>query len=280
MDIREIRTEDLQVENFTFMNMAAPEASEWEGQPVLFDGIVFGMCVRGDFTFRVNYREYRVSSRELFLCLPRHLFTILACSPDVEMKLLLVSPDFLHSLPISFGFDWLKRIEASPCLTPSSEKLEDLIALYSILIRYDARDASVSQLRNALILSFILIIISSIGPDPTDARGLTMSRQEKLTRRFFDLMLQHYEREHRVSFYADKLCTTAKYLSTVIKNTTRHTSQEWINEVVLVAAKRFLKTTDLSVLQISERLHFATASSFVRFFRQHTGQTPLEYRQR
>lgn len=93
-------------------------------------------------------------------------------------------------------------------------------------------------------------------------------------------MLQNYESQRRVSFYADKLCVTPKNLAKVVKGVTGHSVQEWINEVVVIEAKRCLKTSDMSVFQISERLHFMTPSSFVRFFRQHTGFTPLEYRKK
>lgn len=52
---------------------------------------------------------------------------------------------------------------------------------------------------------------------------MTLSYQERLTRRFFDLVSQHYLTRHNVSFYADQLCVTPKSLSAAIKNTTRHT---------------------------------------------------------
>lgn len=52
----------------------------------------------------------------------------------------------------------------------------------------------------------------------------------------------------------------------------------WVYDVVVLAAKRYLKTTSLTIQQVSEALNFSTPSSFVRFFRQHTGYTPLEYR--
>ena len=279
MDIRKIRAEELKIGNFAFMDMSGCDTAEWQGQPMLFDGIVFGFCLEGVLSIRINYRELRMAANEMFICLPGHLFTILGSSPDVMAKLLLVSPDFLHSLPVSFGFGWLKQAESAPALKPSEEKTRDLISLYTLLGRYNAKDEYALRIRNALMLSFILIIISLIGTS-ADVGESAVSRQEWLTRRFFDLLSQHFQTRRQVTFYADKLCITPKRLSAAIKATTAHTAQEWINMAVLTEAKRCLKTSDLSVLQISEALHFSTASSFVRFFRQHTGSTPLEYRRR
>ena len=219
-DIRKIRAEELKLGNFAFMDLTGRDSKEWIGQPTLFDGVVF-----------------RMTANEVFICLPRHLFTATGCSSDLSVKLLLVSPEYLYALPVSFGFDWLKHVEASPRLPLPAEKIADLTALYTLLERYDTDDKQAPPIRDALLLPFLLIIIAQVEP-------------------------------------------AAKRLSAAVKETSGHTALEWLNEAALVEAKRCLRTTDLTVLQISEALHFSTASSFVRFFRQHAGCTPLEYRRR
>ena len=278
MDIRKIQAEELKIENFAFMDMTECEGREWQGQPMLFDGIVFGFCLEGELSVRINYKEFCVVANDMFICLPKHIFTIIECALDVKVKFLLVSPDFLYSLPISFGFDWMRYVEDCPSMKPSVEKLEELICLYSLLERYDVKDKYALQIRNTLMLSFILIIVSFVEPVATTSGMQKISRQEWLTRHFFDLMSQYCEKYRQVSFYADKLCVTPKRLSAAVKSSTGHTVQEWINEMVLVEAKRYLRTTDFSISELSDKLHFSTASSFVRFFRQHAGITPLEYR--
>lgn len=279
MDIRKIDAGELKIENFAFMNMTAADADEWRGQTMLFDGAVIGLCTKGRFDFRINYREFRLDATEMFLVLPKHLFTALEYSDDVEVKLLLLSTEYLHAMPVAFGVDTLKHAGQAPCIRPPRCKIEDCIALCGLMERYGADDALSRQTRNALMLSFLLILSSVIDCAKADTPHRA-TRQELLTRRFFDLMLTRYETERNVSYYADKLCVTPKYLSAAVKNTTRRTSQEWINEALLVDARRYLKCTDLTIAQISEKLHFSTASSFVRFFRQHAGMTPLEFRRK
>lgn len=279
-DIRKIQAEELKVGNFAFMDLTARDTEEWIGQPMLFDGIVFGFCLSGNFSFRINHREFRMAANEVFICLPRHLFTATESTPDLSVKFLLVSPEYLYALPVSFGFNWLKQVETSPWLQLSAGKIADLTALYALLDRYDTDDKQASPIRDSLMLSFLLIIIAQVEPAATSSGSLKVSRQEWLTRRFFELMSEHFESQRQVAFYADRLCITPKRLSSAVKEVSGHTTLEWLNEATLVEAKRCLRTTDLTVLQISESLHFSTASSFVRFFRQHAGCTPLEYRRR
>ena len=90
--------------------------------------------------------------------------------------------------------------------------------------------------------------------------------------------MMHYKQDRSVSFYADKLCLTSKYLSTVIKEVTGRSVLAWINETVIAEAKILLKTSEMTVMQISEELNFPNPSFFGRFFKQYTGVTPLKYR--
>ena len=95
-----------------------------------------------------------------------------------------------------------------------------------------------------------------------------------LSDRFFRLLTIHYKKHRSVQFYADKLNLTPKYLSTAIKKVTGRPILEWIHEAVLIDAKMLLRTTDLTVQQISDQLNFSSPSAFVQFFKKHTGKTP------
>lgn len=251
-------------------------------RPNLSEGMTFGLCLQGEFRFRIDYREYRISSGELFTVLPRHLFTPLPIpNPDSsDVRFLTVPLDEIHRSPLTPDLDLLRKAEESPTLTPDREKLRQIVMLWELMEQYATPDLRASQIREALIPALLLIITTLIEEQPPQGDEHPVVRQEQLTQRFFDLLLEHHEREHRVAFYADRLCITAKYLSSAVKSVTGYPAQVWINEAVVMQAKRQIRATERSIQQISESLHFATSTSFVRFFRQHTGSTPLEYRKR
>ena len=97
---------------------------------------------------------------------------------------------------------------------------------------------------------------------------------------FFKLLAKHCRQEHTVGFYADKLNRTPKYLSGAIRKLSGRSVPEWITMNLLRESKSMLKTTGMTVLEISEDLNFSSPSVFVQFFRRHTGITPLQYRRR
>ena len=58
------------------------------------------------------------------------------------------------------------------------------------------------------------------------------------------------------------------------------TAKEWINHIVAREAKLMLKGVDEKVEKVAEMLGFHNAAQFGTFFKKHTGQTPMEYRNR
>ena len=122
------------------------------------------------------------------------------------------------------------------------------------------------MLGDDFILFLVLVIISLI-------------RHESLSDRFFRLLALHFREEHTVHYYADRLNLTPKYLSTAIKRITGRPILDWIHEALLIEAAMLLRTTDLTVLEIADRLNFSTPSAFVQFFKKHTGTTPKKMRE-
>jgi AraC-like DNA-binding protein len=104
------------------------------------------------------------------------------------------------------------------------------------------------------------------------------NKKDELFNSFYRLVLQHYKDSREVGFYADKLCVAPKYLSAVIKETTGKSAFEWITDYVLLEAKSLLKSTNMTIQQISDELNFANQSFFGKYFKRLTGMSPSEYK--
>lgn len=68
------------------------------------------------------------------------------------------------------------------------------------------------------------------------------------------------------------------YLSSVFKKEVGKTLTEYINEQKISAIKMYMNHTDLSINEISYTFNFNHLSYFSRFFKKHTGLTPMEYK--
>ena len=96
--------------------------------------------------------------------------------------------------------------------------------------------------------------------------------------KFLRLLAEYYTRERGVGFYADKLFLSPKYFSRLVKSASGRGAPEWIDTYVVLAAKRLLKNTDLSIKQVVYELHFPDQPAFTKYFKNHTGQTPAQFR--
>jgi AraC-type DNA-binding domain-containing proteins len=64
----------------------------------------------------------------------------------------------------------------------------------------------------------------------------------------------------------------------VIKEAGGKSAGEWIDERVILEVKALLKSTNMTIQQISDELNFPTQSSFGKYFKRLTGISPKEYR--
>ncbi len=106
-----------------------------------------------------------------------------------------------------------------------------------------------------------------------------MSRSDSIMKEFGDLLVKHIAKETSVDFYAEKLCISKQYLSLIVKEKTRVTVGTIIAAMRAEAAATLLRDPEKSIQQIAEELSFSDQSSFGKFFKKHSGTSPLKYRQ-
>ena len=106
------------------------------------------------------------------------------------------------------------------------------------------------------------------------------SREQTIFDRFLQLVTQHCTEHHQIGFYAEHMCLTERYLSTVIRQTSGTTAKDWIDRALITRIQIELRHTDKPVAQIANEMHFANPSFFSKYFRRLTGMTPGEYREK
>ena len=98
--------------------------------------------------------------------------------------------------------------------------------------------------------------------------------------RFLKMLEDGTYREHReVTYYADCLCVTSKYLSEVSKKVSGYTANYWINRYTILDITRLLRNKSLTFVQISDMFGFSSPAYFSRYVQQNLGVKPSDYRE-
>lgn len=249
-------------------------------QPFFFSNIHLFICTKGNARISINMKEYLITENSIGAIVPGLIVIILERSEDFHLHSLLFTLDFMTSFPPSKDFVFVKDGNISPIIQLRNEHTLHLLRYFDLLEAQSGRRNFLysNNIAKGLIYSLLSEFMSIYHEHKDVSNNQKTSRQEEIIDQFFKLLKENCKQERNVEFYADKMCLTPKYLSSLIKRVTGKSVFEWINTTSIILAKILLKTKEQSISQIAEELNFPNPSFFCRFFKKHTGMTPNEYR--
>jgi AraC-like DNA-binding protein len=74
------------------------------------------------------------------------------------------------------------------------------------------------------------------------------------------------------------MCITPKYLSETVKQVSRRTPNDWIDNYVVTELRVQLKNTTKSIKEIARDMNFPNQSFLGKYFKEHVGMSPMNYR--
>ena len=241
--------------------------------PFVIDDYRLGIFVSGEIHVNINLVERHITPGTIVFLGPGTIISPISFSGKIEVYGLGLFADFpMPQMPSAFNGQVRDfQIKASEGDITTARRIIDTI--WHAVHQPDYNRQTVSSLVAAMMHHYDGVYRQHI-----DLLKASQSRKQTIFDRFISLVNQHATHEHQISFYADKMCLTERYLGTVIRQTSGNTAKEWIDRAIITRIKVELKHSDKSVAQISEETNFPNPSFFSKYFKQLTGQTPLEYR--
>lgn len=92
------------------------------------------------------------------------------------------------------------------------------------------------------------------------------------------LLERDYKISRDVSYYAEQMNISSKYLTNIVNQVTGHPPKTIIEQYVILQLKLHLKRSTQSIKVMAWEFHFADVSFFCRYFKKHTGLTPQQIR--
>jgi len=107
---------------------------------------------------------------------------------------------------------------------------------------------------------------------------IELSYHEDILFRFVKLLSRKCKEWYEVADYSTELCVTPVYLSRTVKSITGKTAIDCIHEARINEAKILLRNPNYAIQDVSDLLHFSDQSAFGKFFKKHSGMSPMEYK--
>lgn len=137
----------------------------------------------------------------------------------------------------------------------------------------------VRSLFSTMLLEVLALMRGEKGQDDeTESANTSSLHRQRLADKFMRLVEQSDGRIRKVDDFANQLNVTPKYLSTLLKETMNRRPSEVIRFFTLKGIQHRLRFTDMTMQEIANDMKFPNASFFGKYFKEHAGMTPLEFR--
>ena len=246
------------------------------------DQLTIILCTGGRKELQINFADYTLTPGSLTFIYPNSMWRPLATSSDFEAHYFSIQGTSAKEWNAFIDLDTVFSLSSYIAKHPHTQlSLDETLVMTQYLNLLKSRyEANAQAIIIRFILSAFTLELNRIFTAREKSDRSKISRQEDILWKFLTLLKQYHKEERTVNFYADKMCISPKHLSSVIKQMSHKTAHEIIADFVTMTAKRLLKTTTMSIQEISDELNFANQSFFGKFFKQNTGQSPSAYRRK
>ena len=240
------------------------------------------LCTAGEGSFVFNERCYHIAKNDLVVIPMPDRVSNLAAHPDMQVEWFAADYKFLQNLLPSNNYSIggsisLNQDPVVPLTDEQARHLQD--DLHRIHDRMgDLHLQFYHELMGSLCLTMIYDIFDAHAQrETTDTHT---DRTAYIVKQLMALLATGISRTERdVSYYAERLNVSPKYLSATIKRVTGHSVTSYIDRHTIPILKELLNDERLSLTQIAERMNFTSLSYFSRYCTKHLGQSPSVYRQ-
>lgn len=245
------------------------------------EGCAILFCREGVAEVMVDQCQGRLQRNSTVLLLPGTYLLFLDRSEDFRASYCVFSRDLFLEAAFRLDPGFYEIVHRRPISMPP-QRIVAGTDIWFQMMAYNYRDRQ-NLYRNTIVknrLQNVLLEIydkmQRLGSKETS--NATTTRQTELFQRFAALVHEFCSQEREVAFYADKLCISTRYLSTIVRSVAHTSAKEFIDRSVMLEIRMMLRSTDLSVQEIAYRLKFPDQSYLGRFFKKHAGKSPTEYR--
>lgn len=250
---------------------------------------IFCTCLHGRMEIDVSGTHYVLNPGQVFVCPSGAYVDNVLITPDFKFSVLCLTDRIIQSI-LSTNVDVWNRavyVRKEHIIDSKPQQHEDLgqhfMALANAILHaedFPFREEMMRTMLQMILLGFCARQ-KEIEKSEKVENVMVATKPTQATIQFkkFLALIREEEVKHKpVYYYAEKMFISAKYLSHICKEVTGKSANDFIQMAVVEEITYYLRSTTLSVKEISNKLGFPNISFFGKYVKQHLGASPNEYR--
>jgi AraC-like DNA-binding protein len=240
------------------------------------------LCMRGVLSVRYGGRRFEIKEGDVLICPPNVKFDDTSYNDDFECRVMCLSDHIIQGLLQDKTDVWHHAVYINQVnIIDTSRVCREEYGFYFSLIRskmVNHNGTMHKEILLALIRAFLLELCFILGSAENRDREQKLSQGKVLFNKFISLISGSEVKRQPIMNYASKLAITPKYLTMLCLKYSNKTASEWVVQYTTEEIRFYLKSSNLSIKEISAKMGFSNMSHFGSYVRKHLGVSPSEFR--
>lgn len=261
---------------------AGADKDEWlppgKTMKVDVDTIIF--CRKGTAIIEIDLIPYEIVANTQLIIIAGSIVHNISNSDDFRISYIIFKHEVYDEATAQLEPSFTFFMKEYPCVQLGEKRINKMNYLVEAMEDFYNEKTNCFRVKifKNNIQSFLLDVYDKTRTLFKIDKSEEVGRREELFIKFIHLIHNFCPKEREVGFYADKLHITSRYLSSITQNVADKSAKYIIDKHAIQRIKIMLKYSNMSTQDISYELNFPDQSFFARYFKKHTGMTPLEYR--
>ncbi|MBR4828505.1 MAG: AraC family transcriptional regulator [Muribaculaceae bacterium] len=243
--------------------------------------IAYVIVTEGRLTLDLNGINYQLDKncslfvdRKMVIDNVKHTenFNCVICAMSTDIGFAFFNKSLLQSI---------MHIMANPVIKMEQVEVDLMMKYYELLVfKMDHQEMSFGrETVRDIIRCFAYDLLSNINKHlDSDGENEILRQGDRIYRKFMLMLTENSNVNRSVKSYADELCVSPKYLTSVCHKHSDYTASELIATAVMSRIKQLLLYSDLSIKEVASEIGFDNLSFFGKYVKKHLGLSPNHYR--
>lgn len=265
---------------------------EWVHEPLVISYGAILICRRGEARLRVNFKEWEMYEGAVMTVFPNDIVQLMphrgtsglaSREETFQVEMLKYNAALLREASLQLEQTVYSSLREDRC-RQDSPIVHDIIDNMFGLLRCYFRQPECTCLTQLVLFqlkAFFIGFHEYLCRNPQYRQDDVKSKRiRELFNHFMMLVERDYKISRDVSYYAEQMNITSKYLTNIASQVAQHTPKVIIDHYVILQIKQQLHLSNKNVKEIAWEYHFSDVSFFCRYFKRHTGMSPNDFRER